>query len=68
MPTLEGSARVLSSEWEWVERPEEAQHRHVVLVFDAQCDLMDPRTQLPVRDVLQRHGHLEKPGLVIGVG
>jgi len=26
------------SEWEWVEKPEVAQHRHVVLVFDAHCD------------------------------
>ncbi len=55
------------SEWAWVSSPEVAQHRHVVLVFDAHCDLMDLGAQLPVRDVLQRHGHLEKADLVIGV-
>ena len=31
-------------------------------------NLMDLGAQPPVRDVLQRHGHREKPGLVIGVG
>jgi hypothetical protein len=40
-PPVRDSARVPGSEWEWVKRPEVAQHRHVVLVLDAHCDLMD---------------------------
>ncbi len=35
------SARMLGSEREWVRRPEVAQHRHVMLVLDVDCHLMD---------------------------
>jgi hypothetical protein len=59
---------LLGSEQDWVERPEVAQHDHVVVVLDVHRGLMDLGAHLPVCDVLQRHGDLEEADLVAGLG
>jgi hypothetical protein len=62
------SVRLPRSEQDWVERPEVAQHGHVVVVLDVHRGLMDLGAHLPVCDVLQHDGDLEEADLVAGLG